>query len=247
MNLDSYIKHKPIEYANKVAELEDLLPYYTEHLNTLTLFFGQIQNIRRFLKSNNFTEQDKEFEEMEAQLHFNLLLTIGLLDLIVISKNILSAKHVWEEIYYLRQSYLTIYETLKTYQDHSKSIRSLANKNSKNSKDLFDTITSQIKEFKKAYSYNSTIADIRNYTIGHIDSDCIKFFDKISSLNTEKAIDATITFASLLIKMQELSKNIASEANQEVKKKTSEINMSINSYVIKISELFDKLDEKLKT
>jgi len=98
----------------QIDTLKSSIPYYTSHLETLRkLADVQMQGIS-LLKEINPSIDLSEFEEMNKLNGFNALLTISILDLITIVKQIFSTIQTWETLYFIRQGYLTIYESLKT-------------------------------------------------------------------------------------------------------------------------------------
>lgn len=236
MNINSYIKQDPQDFSNNIKKLESSLPYYTKHLNKLRSNISQIHSIVKFNEANK--HNNSILKELESQLAFNSFLTTSTLDLIIISKGIFQSRHIWEEIFYLRQSYLIIYETIKTYTKYSNSIKTMVFTNYSDNKIKFEIITNKLRDFKKEFNYNTTIADIRNYTSGHIDSNFINYFDKVNSMDFKIATRANFSFINVLNEMRLLSEDIASSTNIKLQESSNETNSSFNNYLINLNQLF---------
>jgi hypothetical protein len=166
-----------------------------------------------FLKEINPSVDLTEFEEMDKMNGFNALLTISSLDLIAIVKQIFSTTHTWETLYFVRQGYLTIYETLKTYDAYNSTLNEWVSKKYLNHKSIFHSICKEIKKFKNDYGYDKEMNNIRNFVSGHIHVNFVLFYDTVKSIDETKATEAINTFVGILTKLQTLSATLASEAN----------------------------------
>jgi hypothetical protein len=162
----------------------------------------------------------------------------------VIYKNALTATHLWEDVSTLRQGYLLIYEAIKTYHSHSKSIKELCSKTSEAAENKFSQLAVQIKNFKKDFQYDTEISEIRNYTIGHIENDPCKFFERISSLDDEKAFLALKYFGKVLYQMQKLSEYIYVHYTRKVISESSFGLAGMKDYAVEIEKLLNELDSQ---
>src|SRR5215218_8577536 len=151
----------------------------------------------------------EDFNEIERMNKFNTLLTISLLDLMVVCKNMCLAETDWERIHFIKQGYLVIYETINTYHKHSSELRNtIATKYSGFIK-TFDAINKDLKQFKKIHDYENVIGLIRNKVAGHIDEDFILYYDTIAKLDGEKVALTISHFIKILTELLNLSKDLA--------------------------------------
>lgn len=237
----SYIKDFPRGDSKEQASIAGLLPICTDHLNTLnsSLFF--ICRLREIASEAN-SDIIEAISYIEAQGKFNAFLNLCLLDFVVIYKNALSAIHLWDDKYCLRQGYLLIYEAIKTYRSHSKSLKELANKTSASAEARFIDLTKEIKKFRKDYNYDRNIREIRNCTIGHIENDPIRFFERISKFDEEEAFAALKEFVSILVSMLNLSDYIFVNYTKKVIAESSFRLSGLHEYSIEIDKLLDTLE-----
>ncbi|MDB5199174.1 MAG: hypothetical protein JWO92_1137 [Chitinophagaceae bacterium] len=233
-------------HTNTVNQLEKLIPEFTEHLNNIRSLYTQLDMFVAILQRTDREEEIMEFLDFKKQLNFNGFLTVCMLDLLVTTKNLLLAKEIWEEIYYLRHGYLTIYETIITYTDQSKWIKGLVTTKYPGSKTKFDRLTDSIKHFKKEYSYEKTIAQTRNEITAHIEQDFLNYFQKISGFDISKATAALLSFISILNEMQNLSKDISIQIDKVVKERGKDLEVWIQNQMNLINKKFTELNKSVK-
>ncbi len=152
----------------------------------------------------------------------------------------MSAVHFWEDAYALRQGYLLIYEAIKTYGMHSKSLKNLCSK-AETTQTKFSELTIRLKKFRKDFDYDNTISEIRNYTIGHIDSDPAGFFDRISKFDEDKAFAALKEFVAILVLMLNLSERIFVNHTKNIIKDSSFRLAGLDAYSVEIDKLLEAL------
>lgn len=230
----------------KIRSIEELISLYTEHLNNVRSLFSQLTSYMSIIEKFHPEDNTLEIHEFKNQLDFSGFLTVCTLDILVTTKNLLQVEEIWEELYYLRHGYLTIYEAINTYNAHNKWIHSFISENFPGLKPEFDLLAKEIRQFKRDYNYDTTIAEIRNETTAHIDRNFLNYFDKMSGFNREKAVDALLIFIGILDDMQTLSKKISHEVGMAVGKRSDELNISIQKKINWINNRFKELNESLR-
>ncbi len=238
-----YIKEFPRGDSREIKATDVMLPVSTEHLNIL---YSTLSGIRRLKDIVSPTKGDigKQLSDIEAQGRFNTFINLCFLDYFVIYKNALSATHLWEDVSALRQGYLLIYEVIKTYHSHSKAIKELCSKTSVDAENKFAQLAINIKNFKKDFQYEKEISEIRNYTIGHIENDPCKFFERISSFDNEKAFQALKLFGTVLYQMQKLSEYIYEHYTRKIIRDSSFGLAGMREYTAEIEKLLNELDSQ---
>ena len=149
--------------AQTVEGIESYLDNYTKSLDELRTFINKFEQLGHFYKTINKDFNFGDISSFKNQLEFTGFLTLSILDLLVVSKNIMVAKYQWERIHHLKLGYLVIYEAIQTYHRH-KEINVLANKSVKTT-ELYSAISLDLKTFKNKYNYPDTFTEIRNATI----------------------------------------------------------------------------------
>lgn len=239
----AYIKDFPRGTNREIEATGNMLPICTEHINTLYRSLSLVRNIRDIVFGTT-SDILKPLIDIEAQGTFNTFTNLCFLDYFVIYKNALSASHLWEDISALRQGYLLIYEAIRTYHSHSKSIKELCGKTSVSAEQRFAQLAVTIKNFKKDFQYNKEISEIRNYTIGHIENDPGKFFERISLFDNEKAFRALKAFGKVLHQMLELSEYIYVHYTRKIIKDSALGLTGVQEYSIEIEKLLNELDSQ---
>ncbi|HCN51345.1 MAG TPA: hypothetical protein DIT10_20035, partial [Chryseobacterium sp.] len=173
--------------------------------------------------------EKKELNDFYTLNDISSLITICHLDLVTNSKNLYLAKSDWEKIFFIKNIFLVIYETINSYHKHGKFLneKSLINTLTSNE---FSKVSSALKDFKKKYKYDTHINRIRNKISGHINDNFEEYYDEIISFNGEETalmvLDFTIIIGSIQKLLTELMQTIEldkSKINQEALSKMQEI------------------------
>lgn len=146
---------------------------------------------------------DFNLEELNQLMYFNSLITIAKLDLAISSKNLKKSTKKWEIIYFIKNSYLTIYETLERLKSHKKLLYNLTNSNNE-FREFYKKLDIETKDFIKNYESETKINLIRNKTVGHIDKDFKLYYDELTKLKKTETIEIIDVFIKLNLKYLEL-------------------------------------------
>jgi hypothetical protein len=238
-----YIKDFPRGNSREIEATDKMFPVSTGNLNILYSTMSGIRRLKDMVSPAN-SDIEKQLSDIEAQGRFNIFINLCFLDFFVIYKNTLTAIHLWEDVSALRQGYLLIYEVIKTYHSHSKAIHELCSKTSEAAEEKFAQLAINIKYFKKDFQYDKEISEIRNYTIGHIENDPVKFFERISSFDNEKAFRALKYFGTVLYQMQQLSEYIYEHYTRKVIRDSSFGLADMQEYAVEIEKLLNELDSQ---
>jgi hypothetical protein len=228
-----------------IIELDLLLPAYTNHLNFVRSFFTQIDSITHLFVQEGNLIQKEHFVNYRKQLEVSGLLTICTLDMVVSCKNLLRVKEIWEEIYYLRHGYLTIYETIQKIDIHGKWLNISADQNL----ELLDELQFAqrlLKQYKNKYGYHKYMPNLRNKVTAHIDGDFIAYFQEISAFDIEKGIKALIDFIQVVHAIQKYLINLSRESFSILEKEATEIDFYIMQQLNEVLQQFNLNHDKLK-
>jgi hypothetical protein len=228
-----------------IKELDSLLPVYTDHLNIIRSFFTQVDCIINFFDQENNLLRKEHFINYRKQLEVSGLLTICALDMLVSCKNLLRVKEIWEEIYYLRHGYLTIYETIKKIDSQGKWLKNAAAQNQV-LLDEFQYVQELLKQFKNEYGYQKYLPNLRSKLTAHIDSDFSAYFQEISAFDIEKGIKALVDFIQFVNVIQKYIKNVSQERLSQLEKEATDIDIHIKQQIIEIQEQFNLYHDRLK-
>ena len=230
-------------YKNLIEEANKSIPFYTTHLETLRKIIDVQAKATEYLLRIESKTDIEEFKEIEWMNKFNALLTISLLDLMVVCKNLCLAKTAWEKIYFIKQGYLVIYETINTYHKHSSELRNTIETKYTSLTATFDAISKDLKQFKKIHNYEKVIGVIRNKVAGHINEDFVFYYDIIAKLDGEKVSLTISHFIEILSQLLKLSKSLAAHANAVIQNRSDLLDKSLIEMLKKIEELFLKFEK----
>ncbi|KOY52416.1 hypothetical protein I602_1976 [Polaribacter dokdonensis DSW-5] len=142
------------------------------------------------------------FKYSEINIKYFSFLTSSFLDLLCTLKGLFNSESEWEDIYYSKSGFLTIYETINTYHFHQKEIKKIVDNDHPNLLDDYKKLNSFLKEYKSKYNHKTEIGPIRNKTAGHFDKNFTEYYELVKKLNKTdsiKAIESFLNFLKLLM------------------------------------------------
>ena len=179
-------------YSKKLTEVRTTLKLYDEVIKLLETESNDLINLKR-------------------SIVFAGHLLIPFLELSVTLKNLVNAKTDWEKIFFIKNSYLTIFESLKIIRPEKNCTTILdENINSKNLKELkpeLEKCNGKITNFRNSEDYE-LIESVRHYTAGHIDKNFKLYYDTIISLDGEKSGQIVSKFMEILSDVLTLSQKV---------------------------------------
>ncbi len=185
---------------NIIRGLEEGLIHYSKSLDEIRNYFTEFEQLELRLAEGN----EENLKAFKIQLDFSGFLTISMTDLIIICKGTLQTNQKWEQLHYLKLGYLTVHEVINTYAKHSQQLKQ-SSANNEELKNQFASITNEIKIFKRDYDYPKSFTKVRNFTIGHIDTDFKSYFDILNGMDVEKSFSALLDFMQVLGKLNGLA------------------------------------------
>src|SRR5699024_998995 len=175
----------------------------------IKLINGHHSNLKESISLIEFIKSKREQPEVSKKLehiftysesnikYFNFL-TSSFLDLLCTLKGLFNSKTEWEDIYYSKAGFLTIYETINTYHFHQKDFKTFVDKDHPELLDDYKKLNSYLKNYKAKFKHETEIALIRNKTIGHFDKNFNDYYELIKKLDKNESIIAIETFMNFL-------------------------------------------------
>ena len=188
-----------------VAMADESIRIYSEHLEFLRHIIGLSTEAKKAFADFNPLLDSADFDEMITMHSFNSLLTVSLLDLFVICKYLVAAENDWEKVFFLKQGYLTIYETIDTYNSYNLNISKIIDIKYSSLKNKYLSASSNLKQFKKEYSYQDHIKNVRHLIAGHIDKNFINYYDTLLKIKGGDESGAILAFIEILREIQDIS------------------------------------------
>lgn len=179
---------------------------------------------------------------MELFNNYNGYITIAILDLSVNLKNLIVAKTDWERIFFIKNSYLIIHETiirLNPPDEKKSAIQMTIESGYPDLQESYNELLSDLDTFKTSPDYKK-IELTRHYTAGHIEKSLKRYYDTVQKLDGEEAANFISLFLKILNKALFLTRDYAVLANKIQQDKTKDLDEKLSTLLEKIKSLIDK-------
>lgn len=176
--------------------------------NSIRVFTNLLDKVQ---KSNDIAKEiEIRLSNIDSEINFNgfdvvrkindiaSLIAISDLDLVVASKILYNAQNNWEKIYSIKSTYLTIFETFKTYNKHRKFLYEISINSSVFLNEKFKNINNLIKVFKNKHHYDNEMSVVRNNISGHISDNIELYYNTIIQFDGDKTGEMIIEFLQIL-------------------------------------------------
>ena len=211
---------------------------FTGLLDTAQKVNKIIDYVKTHFNSNDIDICLNGFDLMRKINDVSSLFAIASLDLTVSSKMLYNASNNWEKIYVIKNVYLTVFETFKTFSKYGKFLNELSENALPHLKENFVNINNSIKVFKKEYKYEADMKIIRNNIGGHISDDVDLYYSTIIQFDGDKTSDMVIEFFKITYDLHNfltdiLEQNYIQEKNQQVLIMAKEVIPNFNEMLFK--------------
>lgn len=136
----------------------------------------------------------------EDNISIRALITISLLDLSVILKNICLANTDWERIFFSKHGYLIIHETIVRLRPYNSvpDIKQKIDCKYPHLKSEYESVQNRIEEFKAQPIYKEKIVKSRNYIAAHIDKRFKKYYETAFNSDCDETAVSILHFLEIL-------------------------------------------------
>ncbi len=214
------------------------IDFFSNHLEQLRKQRISISSLIEKLSLESKKVNLTNFENLNVFLKLSSLVTISHLDLIVAIKQMNIVESAWEKIFFIKNIYLTIHETLITYKSYQKFLFDFSVSRSPELRNELNLVKNHLKDFRKKYD-ESEINEIRNKVSGHICEDFDLYYDTIVKFDGEHSTQMCIDFLKVIQSFQNLSNSFLQYQDSELKRENEEFD--------KMFKMFVKIGEELKT
>jgi hypothetical protein len=228
-------------YEKLIEACDKSIDFYTNHLTKLRKFISLQEEGEKILTEINPKTDLSDFQEIHQFNNFNGYLTISLLELSVICKNLCLAKTDWEKAFFIKHGFMIIHETIKKIKpnDGISYVQQTIDSKYPLLKDRFHKALDSIDDFKIKNNYKK-IETTRHFTAGHIEKSLKKYYDTIMNLDGEEAAKCINDFLKILNEFLDLSKDYAIQANKIQSEKRNEIDEKLKNTFSMINDLLNK-------
>lgn len=184
---------------NLINSINESIVFFTNHLDSLK----KKNDINEILKADfNDKISLNKFDFFKKINNVSSLITISHLDLLVAIKSLSNSLNNWEKIYSIKNSYLTIFETFKTYEEYRRFLYEISVNVWSNLKEELSEINLEIRNFKEKWRYETEMSKIRNSIAGHISDDFDLYYNTIINFDGEEAAKIVLAFLEIIQKLQ---------------------------------------------
>ncbi|AZA73209.1 hypothetical protein [Chryseobacterium indoltheticum] len=216
--------------------------------STVTVFTGVLDTAQKVNKiidcikthfdANNIDVCLDGFDLVKKINDVSSLFAIATLDLAVSSKMLYNASNNWEKIYVIKNVYLTVFESFKTFGKYRQFLSLLSEKALPHLKENFVNINNSIRVFKKEYKYDVDMKTIRNNISGHISDNVDLYYNTVIKFDGDKTGEMIIEFFKITHDLHNfltdiLEQNHIREKNQQILIMAKEVIPNFNEMLFK--------------
>lgn len=175
------------------------------HINHYQNELNESYNLLKILESGNLKGNNEpaqeSIEEIKKHIKYLCFFTSCFLDIASSLRGLVDCETDWERKFYLKNGFVVIYESLKTFGKHQNEIRNLISTNFIELEPRFITITLKLKELKKEHQYNTLISKFRNKAGAHYDENFAEYFEHLNSIDKPISVKTVSDFSNFLMSL----------------------------------------------
>lgn len=161
---------------------------FDDFISLLESTMKEYRDIKTLIEKNNLSER---FEDLQKTNELAMLFTVANSDLTISLKNLHIVNKDSERLFFVKNIFLTIHETIVAYQGNGKFINNLY-QTYEETKDAHKILSDNLRKFKKDHDYERYIIPMRNSISAHIDIN--SFYDETIQIDMDKISKMTVQF-----------------------------------------------------
>ncbi len=194
------------------------IEYYQGELNELYSLLLVLEN-DKFLNKCNV--ENKDLSDIKNNIKFLSFFISSFLDILTSLKVLYDTKISWERKFHIKNAFVAIYETIKTFNVHQKDIRNLILNRYNEIENEYNSVNKKVKEFKKKHKYDTNIADFRNKAGAHYSKDFIEYIENLNKIDNPNSFIGIVEFSYILNDILNLWEKIIEKQREELITKTT--------------------------
>lgn len=211
------------EFDKLIQSCEETILVHTEKIRKVRSMLGIYDDFIKLVdkESNDLINIKREFS-------FIGQLIIPTLELSVILKNLVSTKTDWEKVFFIKHSYLIIFESLKLIKpDKGSNIieETIRKHNLRDLEKEWQKISNNIQGFKN--NRYKDIENVRHYTAAHVDKNFQKYYDTIYQLDGDVAGQIVNEYMEILSNILILARKVTKHSSLKLREKTEDMEKEI--------------------
>ncbi|WP_104736221.1 hypothetical protein [Hanstruepera ponticola] len=178
---------------------EDILfhiKHYEKELNESYQLLGVLES--GIIKGNTLVAESS-IEQIIKHIKFICFFTSCFLDIASSLRGLVDCETNWERKFYLKNGFVVIYESVKTFGKHQREIRNLIMSDFPELEEKYKVITQNLKSLKKEHKYNKLIATFRNKAGAHYDENFEIYFENLNLIDKPISVKTLSDFSNFLM------------------------------------------------
>ena len=172
-----YISHFEKQLFESYSILEDLE-------------FGLIKPVNEFGK--------EKLQLTIKSIKYFCFFTASFLDIATTLKKLNDIESGWERKYHLKNGFVSIYETIITFNKHNNDIKLIIDKDYQEIAQRYTNINQILRKFKKMHKFELTIQKFRNNAGAHYAEDFNVYYKSLITIDNQESIITIYDFSNFL-------------------------------------------------
>jgi len=225
------------------ATAQEGLEFYASHIDQLNNWYKAIEEIQTLSVVHQITT-NPHLDNLKKIISVDSLLSRALSDLNLIASELYLAKIKLQQIYYIKQAYLLIYETYENFRKQQSFISELVNILGGEFQDEFKSWLQLKKSFFKKHQIETSVRTVRDKLAGHIELDFRLWYQTTIALDSSYTFNMIIDHSKVLEPLQRLSSKLVLHLKDLMDKQALEIRQNTNEIIDKIEKTLETVNER---
>ncbi|PHQ30314.1 hypothetical protein [Leeuwenhoekiella nanhaiensis] len=180
---------------------KDILFHIKHYENELTESYQLLGFLESGAVKGNTSVAQSSIEEVIKHIKFICFFTSCFLDIASSLRGLVDCDTHWERKFYLKNGFVVIYESVKTFGKHQKEIHSLIKSDFPQLEHRYKVITQNLRKLKKEHKYDKIIATFRNKAGAHYDENFEAYFENLKLIDKPISVKTLSDFANFLMSL----------------------------------------------
>lgn len=180
---------------------EDILFHIKHYENELNESYQLLVFLKSGVLKGNTEVAQSSIEEIIKHIKFICFFTSCFLDIASSLRGLVDCETNWERKFYLKNGFVVIYESVKTFGKHQKEIRNLIMSDFPELQEKYKIITQNLKNLKKEHKYDKLISTFRNKAGAHYDENFEIYFENLKTIDKPVSVKTLSDFSNFLMSL----------------------------------------------
>jgi hypothetical protein len=178
---------------------EDILFHIKHYENELNESYQLLEVLESGIIKGNTEVAESSIEQIIKHIKFVCFFTSCFLDIASSLRGLVDCETNWERKFYLKNGFVAIYESVKTFGKHQKEIRNLIMSDFPELEEKYKVIAQNLKSLKKEHKYDKLIVTFRNKAGAHYDENFEVYFTNLNLIDKPISVKTLSDFSNFLM------------------------------------------------